>query len=45
MIRAREGLGIGLALARRIAELHGGSLSIRPLPGGGTEAGLILPRA
>ena len=44
--RAQGGLGIGLALVRRLVELHGGSVSARS---GGTSAGstfeIRLPRA
>jgi len=42
-----EGSGIGLAVARAIAEQHGGSLTLRTLPGPrtheGCEAVLVLP--
>lgn len=41
-----EGLGVGLALARRLAQLHGGSLSASsPGPGHGSTFTLRLPRA
>ncbi|MHB1559970.1 MAG: hybrid sensor histidine kinase/response regulator [Isosphaeraceae bacterium] len=41
-----EGPDIGLALVRRLAELHGGSVSAEALgPGGGTELTLRLPAA
>lgn len=38
------GAGLGLALARRIAVLHGGEIEIADRPGGGTRALLRLPR-
>jgi PAS domain S-box-containing protein len=42
----RSGLGVGLALARRIAELHGGSVEARSEGGGkGSEFTLRLPAA
>lgn len=37
------GLGVGLSLAKHIAELHGGSITLTSEPGKGTEARLILP--
>jgi two-component system sensor histidine kinase AtoS len=36
--------GLGLALARRFARLHGGDVSYAPRPGGGSSFTLILPR-
>jgi len=41
--QAREGTGLGLPLACRFAEAHGGSLTILGTPGRGTAATLILP--
>ena len=41
----REGLGIGLWLANRLAELHGGSLEVRSRRGEGAEFVLRLPAA
>lgn len=38
------GMGIGLALARAVAEAHGGRLEVRPRHPKGTEVCLILPR-
>jgi signal transduction histidine kinase len=39
------GKGLGLAIVKRIAELHGGALSISSEPGSGTEVRLELPAA
>lgn len=36
--------GLGLAIAQRIAELHGGRLEPLPAPAGGTRLSLSLPR-
>lgn len=40
----RGGNGLGLGIARNIAEVHGGTLSLRNHPDGGLEAVLVLPR-
>ncbi|MDP2826349.1 MAG: ATP-binding protein [Sulfuritalea sp.] len=42
--RATGGVGLGLAIARDAARLHGGELSLRNQPGGGLAATLTLPR-
>ncbi|NDC09038.1 MAG: DUF4118 domain-containing protein [Oxalobacteraceae bacterium] len=39
----RRGIGIGLAVCRAIAEVHGGRLQITDKPGGGTTVNLTLP--
>lgn len=44
--RAGGGIGgLGLAIAQRVAQLHGGSLLPSPAPGGGTRLCLALPLA
>jgi two-component system sensor histidine kinase KdpD len=40
-----SGLGLGLALCRRIVEGHGGSLSLGERPGGGCRFAFSLPQA
>ena len=39
------GTGLGLPIARRIAEAHGGTLALRSREGEGTVATLSLPAA
>jgi len=39
------GTGLGLPIARRIAEEHGGSIAARNRPGGGLEAVITIPCA
>ena len=38
-----EGTGIGLALAKKIIEFHGGTIELREAPGGGTCVSFTLP--
>ncbi len=38
-----DGVGLGLSLARRILDLHGGTLELEPRDGGGTRAIVTLP--
>lgn len=39
------GLGLGLKIARKLAELHGGTISVLSRPGEGTTVTVILPTA
>ncbi len=41
--RAHEGLGLGLAIANALTELHGGRLSLTRLPEGGTMVEVTFP--
>lgn len=41
--RKTGGVGLGLALARRIARVHGGEVTLRSTPGAGTTARLEVP--
>ena len=38
-----QGSGLGLAICRRIAETHGGELTLKETPGGGTTAVISFP--
>jgi two-component system, cell cycle sensor histidine kinase PleC len=42
--RKHDGAGLGLPLAKRLAELHGGTLAITSTPGRGTEVVVTLPK-
>ncbi len=42
--RNSGGSGLGLSIARNIAQAHGGAVRLRNLPQGGLEATLVLPR-
>ncbi len=39
-----DGVGLGLALSRRIVDLHGGRLTLEPREGGGAIAVMTFPR-
>ena len=41
--RDRRGVGLGLAIVRAVAETHGGSVTIEPIPDGGLNVTLMLP--
>jgi PAS domain S-box-containing protein len=43
--RKYQGTGLGLALVRSLAQLHGGSISIESVPGRGTVVTVWLPAA
>ena len=41
---SRKGTGIGLAIVRKIAELHGGRAFLESPPDGGSAFHVVLPR-
>ena len=44
-IREQQGSGLGLVIAKSLAELHGGSLRVQSRLGAGTDVTVILPLA
>ncbi|MDF2846457.1 MAG: histidine kinase [Oerskovia sp.] len=44
VVTDRSSNGLGLAIVSRVVELHGGSLSLTPRPGGGVSARVVIPR-
>lgn len=44
-LHEQQGLGLGLSIAKRLTELHGGTLSIDSLKGGNTTVRVRLPAA
>ena len=43
-MQEQQGLGLGLSIARRLTELHGGELTIQSQKGEGTTIQLLLPK-
>jgi two-component system sensor histidine kinase MprB len=43
--RGAPGSGLGLAIVKQVAEAHGGTVTAKASPGGGTELRLVLPVA
>ncbi|OYD84242.1 ATP-binding response regulator [Azospirillum brasilense] len=45
LVRRHEGIGLGLPIVRRFAELHGGSVELDSAPRHGTTVTILLPAA
>ncbi|MDQ3236516.1 MAG: sensor histidine kinase [Actinomycetota bacterium] len=43
--RTEEGAGLGLSIARQIAESHGGEIEARSVSGEGSTFVLLIPKA
>ncbi|RJF83581.1 hybrid sensor histidine kinase/response regulator [Azospirillum cavernae] len=43
LVRQHEGIGLGLPIVRRLAELHGGTVELTSAPQQGTEVVILLP--
>ena len=43
-VQSQDGAGVGLYLVRKIVEMQGGSVMIRPAPGGGSIFRVILQK-
>ena len=42
-LRKSEGTGLGLSLAKRFVELHGGTMRVESAPGRGSTFAFVLP--